>query len=40
MTSLSLSFKATLKIMNTIKFQIYDLLQIYVKKINKMKIEK
>ena len=26
-------FKATLKAMNTIKFQIYDLVQLYVKKI-------
>ena len=31
MTSLSVLFKATLKVMNTIIFQIYDLLQLYVK---------
>ena len=33
MTTLSVLFKATLKAMNTIKFQIYDLLQLYVKKL-------
>ena len=37
MTTLSVSFKATLRAMNTIKFQIYDLLQLYVKKLNKNK---
>ena len=31
MTTLSVSFKATLRAMNTIKFHIYDLLQLYVK---------
>ena len=39
MTSLSVSFKASIKAMNTIKFQIYDLLQLYVKN-NKIKINK
>ena len=39
MTTLSVSFKATLRAMNTIKFQIYDLLQLYVKQ-NKIKINK
>ena len=38
MALLSVSFKATLNAMNTIKFQIYDLLQLYVK--NKIKIKK
>ena len=32
MTPLSVSFKGTLKAMNTIKFQIHVLLQLYVKK--------
>ena len=32
MTPVSVSFKATLKAMNTIKFQIHVLLQRYVKK--------
>ena len=31
MTTLSVTFKATLRAINTIKFQIYDLLQLYVK---------
>ena len=39
MTTLSVSFKATLRAMNTIKFQIYDLLQLYVKQ-NKIKKKK
>ena len=37
MTTLSVSFKATLRAMNTIKFQIYDLLQLYVKQKKKKK---
>ena len=39
MTPLSVSFKFTLKAMNTIKFQMYDLLQLYVIE-NKIKIKK
>ena len=39
MTILSVSFKATLRAMNIIKFQIYDLLQLYVKQ-NKIKMKK
>ena len=39
MSTLSVSFKATLRAMNTIQFQIYDLLQLCVKQ-NKIKIKK
>ena len=39
MTTLSVSFKATLRAMNTITFQIYDLLQLCVKQ-NKIKKKK